>query len=175
MERQLSLPSFQTGIAMRFNTPKIVGFSTGIYVERKGFRIPVEMPVSDAQTLTYYYCTHYNYVTIPLMLNATVGHKAQFFVQAGGFVSVLFRIHVFCEELDFDGTNPGGYQYVDAGFAGGVGLKVPVKERLILSLEARNTTGFRQIIKNTESKDAINNTNTTFLIGIGYAFRQWKK
>lgn len=174
IENQVALPSFQTGIGMRFATPKVIGFTTGVYVERKGFRIPIEVPVSDAESVTYQYNTHYNYATIPLMLGATMGNKVQFFVQAGGFVSALFRIHIFCEELDFDGINPSGYQYVDAGFSGGMGIKVPVKERLIFSVEARNTTGFRQIIKNTESADVIKNTNTTFLFGVGYAFRKWE-
>jgi len=73
-----------------------------------------------------------------------------------------------------DNVNPGGYQYVDAGVCAGLGLKVPYK-RWQFSFEARNSTGFLKVVKNTEQKDAVFNTNTSLLVGAAYSFKQWKK
>lgn len=175
MEKQNPLLGFSAGIGLRFNTPKVAGIYTGIYIERKGFEWPIPSMNSEGKPITYSYKAMYHYVTIPVMLNATVGKKVQFFVNAGGYVSALFRIHLQQKELNINNVNPGGYQYVDAGFCGGIGLRVPVLKRLIFSLEARNTTGFRKIVKNTESKDAIHNTATSFILGIAYSFKPWKK
>ncbi len=108
------------------------------------------------------------------MLNVQVGSKAQFFINAGGYVAALFRIHLHLKEMKIDNVNPGGYQYVDAGFCGGAGVRIPFK-RFVFSLEARNSTGFMKVIRNTEANDAIFNTNSSVLLGIAYSFRAWKE
>lgn len=171
LKKQSPLLSYTTGIVVRVNTPKIAGIYTGIYVERKGFDWPIALPTTDGQSKTLHYHAQYNYVTIPVMINATVGKKVQFFVNAGGYVSALFRIHIVQKELGINNINPGGYHYVDAGFSGGLGLRVPFAKGFVFSLEARNSTGFLKVVKNTEKKDAFYNTNTTFIAGIAYSFK----
>ncbi len=174
VQKQGPLLGYQAGIGLRFNTPKVVGIYTGIYVTRKGFDWPIESTSEKGEPVTNHYKSIYNYVTVPVLLNATVGKKVQFFVNAGGYVSGLFRIQLVQKEMGVNYINPGGYQYVDAGFCGGLGLRVPVLKHLIFSLEARNSTGFLKIVKNTEGKDAIYNTSTVFMFGIAYSFRPWK-
>ncbi len=174
LKKQNPLLGFSSGIGFRFNALKVVGVYTGIYVERKGFNWPIESMNSDGHPVIYSYKAEYHYVTIPVMLHAEVGKKVKFFVNAGGYVSALFRIHLNQKELHIDNVNPGGYQYVDAGFCGGVGIRVPVLKRLIFSLEMRNSTGFMKVVKNTEAKDAIHNTSTSFMLGIAYSFKPWK-
>jgi len=173
LQKQNPLLGFNAGIGLRLNTSKVAGIYTGVYIERKGFDWPISLTASDGKPATYHYKAMYHYVTIPVMLNATVGKKVQFFVNAGGYVSALFRIHIVQKEMQIDHVNPGGYQYVDAGFCGGIGLRIPVIQRLIFSLEARNNTGFMKVIKNTESKDAFYNTSTSFMVGIAYSFKPW--
>lgn len=172
--KQLPMIGFETGIGLRANMPKVAGLYTGIYVERKGFVWAMDATNTDGKPVTYKYQCEYNYVKVPLMVNARVGKKVQFFVNAGGYVAALFRIHVHLKELNIDNVNPGGYQYVDAGICAGIGLKVPYK-RWMFTLEARNSTGFLKVVKNTETKDAVFNTNTTALVGIAYSFNRWKK
>ncbi|HRG89528.1 MAG TPA: outer membrane beta-barrel protein [Chitinophagales bacterium] len=171
LKKQSPLLSYTTGLGLRYNTPKVAGIYTGVYIERKGFDWPIAGATADGKSKTLHYYAQYNYVTIPVMINATVGKKVQFFVNAGGYVSALFRIHTFQKELGINNVNPGGYQYVDAGFSGGVGLRVPFARGFVFSLEARNSTGFMKVIKNTERKDAFYNTNTTFIAGIAYSFK----
>lgn len=172
--RQLPMVGFETGLGLRANLPKVAGIYTGVYVERKGFVWAMNATDAEGKPATYKYQCEYHYVKIPLMINATVGKKVQFFVNAGGYVAALFRIHIHLKELRIDHVNPGGYQYVDAGICGGVGLKVPYK-RWVFSLEARNSTGFLQVIKNTEAKDAFYNTSNSALVGVTYSFNRWQK
>jgi hypothetical protein len=172
--RQLPVVGFETGIGLRANMPKVAGLYTGVYIERKGFVWAMNATNAEGKPTTYKYHCEYHYVKVPLMLNATVGKKVQFFLNAGGYVAALFRIHVYLKELNIDNVNPGGYQYVDAGICGGLGLKVPYKG-WVFSFEARNSTGFLKVIKNTETKDAVFNTSTSALIGVAYSFKQWKK
>ncbi|HLP52982.1 MAG TPA: outer membrane beta-barrel protein [Chitinophagales bacterium] len=175
LQKQNPLVGYSAGLGLHFNTPKVVGIYTGVYVQRKGFEWPIPALASDGRAMTYRYQALYHYVTIPVMLNATVGKKVQFFVNAGGYVSALFRIYLQQKELGIDNVNPGGYQYVDAGFCGGMGLRVAVLKRLIISVEARNSTGFMKVVKNTEAKDAFYNTSTSFSVGLAYSFKPWKK
>lgn len=171
LKKQSPLLSYSTGIAVHINTPKVAGLYTGIYVERKGFDWPIAGATADGESKTLHYRAQYNYVTIPVMINATVGKRVQFFVNAGGYVSALFRIHIVQKELGINNINPGGYHYVDAGFSGGLGLRVPFANGFVFSLEARNSTGFLKVVKNTEKKDAFYNTNTAFMAGIAYSFK----
>jgi len=175
LQKQNPLLGFSTGIGLRFNTPKVAGIYTGIYIERKGFEWPIPITNSEGKPVSYSYKAMYHYVTIPVMLNVTIGKKVQFFVNAGGYVSALFRIHLQQKELMIDNVNPGGYHYVDAGFCGGIGLRIPVLKRLIFSFEARNSTGFLKVVKNTESKDAFYNTSTSFMVSLAYSFKPWKE
>lgn len=176
IKNQKPMVGFQTGLAFRYHSPKVLGIKTGIYVERKGFVLPLETLNGEGKDVTYRYQSQYHYITVPLLLSATVGRRVQFFVNAGGYVSGMFRIHVFLKELKIDNVNPGGYQYVDAGFAGGMGLRVPLlQQRLVLALEARNQTGFLKVVKNTEAKDALHNTSTSFIFSVAYAFNSKKK
>jgi len=175
LQKQNPLLGYSTGIGFRFNTPKIAGIYTGIYVERKGFEWPIPSLSSEGKSTILNYKALYHYITVPVMLNVTVGKKVQFFVNAGGYISALFRIHLQQKDLGIDNVNPGGYHYLDAGFCGGIGFRVPVIKRLIFSLEARNSTGFLKVVKNTESKDAFYNTSTSFMVSLSYSFKPWKE
>lgn len=174
LEKQLPMIGFETGIGVRVHMPKVIGIYTGLFTERKGFVLGLNVVDAVGNAVTYKYNCEYHYVKIPLMINATLGKKVLFFVNAGGYVSALFRIHIYLKELGVDNVNPGGYQYVDAGICTGAGIKVPYK-RWMFGLEGRNSTGFLKIIKNTEPRDAIFNTNTSVLLSVAYSFAQWKK
>lgn len=173
-EQQL-IPSFHAGIGLQFNARKIFSLRTGVFVERKGFTLPISSFDKDGNTVIYKYQSKYNYVTIPLLLRFSIGKRIQFFAQAGGFVSALFRSHIQLKELGLNQINPSGYRYVDAGFSGGLGLKGYITPRLSLSFEVINNTGFMPIIKNTQNKEQhLKNNSTNFLFSIGYAFIEWK-
>jgi hypothetical protein len=175
IKNQQSLLAYQAGIGLRFNTPKVVGIYTGIYVTRKGFDWPLKTTSRRDEEVTYHYKLMYNYVTVPVMVNITVGKKVQFFINAGGYVSGLFKIHLQQKELGLNYVNPGGYQYVDAGFCGGLGLRVPVLKRLIISLEACNSTGFLTVTKKPLKDEAFYNTSTCVMVGLAYSFKPWKE
>lgn len=176
LKEQEVIPSFHAGIGLQFNAPKIFSLRTGIFVERKGFVLPLEGIDKEGNPATYKYQSKYNYITVPLLLRFSVGKRVQFFAQAGGFVSALFRIQVQLKDLGLNQINPGGYRYVDAGFSCGLGLKGYITPRLSLSLEAINNTGFLSLIRNTESKDQqFKNNATHFLVSIAYSFIPWKE
>lgn len=162
---------FETGIGLRFNTLKVAGIYTGVYVERKGFVWSMNTTdYSTGKQVNYRYRSEYHYVKIPVMLNLQAGKKVQFFVNVGGYVAALFRIHLHLKEMKIDHVNPGGYQYVDAVWFG-----LLVALLMVFSFEARNSTGFMKVVKNTETKDAIFNTSSSVLVGIAYSFRPWKQ
>jgi hypothetical protein len=172
IKNQKPILSYIVGIGLRFNAPKFFGLHTGVYVERKGFVVPIAFTNKDKNDVIYKYQSQYNYVTIPILCNLSFGKKIKGYLNLGGYVGALFRSHIFLKELDISHVNPGGYQYVDAGIASGLGLKLPIK-RWLIGLEARNNTGFIKVVKNTDPKDAIKNTNTLFLVSVAYSFKPW--
>lgn len=170
LKKQNPLLGYSAGVGITFNMPKIVGIHIGVVTEQKGFEWPIETVNGDGKPIEYNYKARYHYVSFPVMLRLAVGRNVQFFASVGGYVSVLFRIRLLQKELMVDHVNPSGYQYADAGFCGGLGLRFNFIKQLSFSLEVRNSTGFMKVIKNTEPKDAIFNISTAFIVGVAYGF-----
>jgi hypothetical protein len=175
LKKQNPLLGYSAGVGITFNMPKVAGIHIGVITEQKGFEWPIETMNGDGKPITYSYKARYHYVSFPVNLRLSAGKKVQFFASMGGYVSVLFRIRLLQKELMIDHVNPSGYQYADAGFCGGVGLRFNFIKHFSISIEARNSTGFMKVIKNTEPKDAIFNTSTSFIAGIAYCFKPWKQ
>lgn len=165
--------SFAAGLTLQGNLKKFLGFRTGVMVERRGFYIPLTSSDVNGNAVKLNFVTQYHYVNIPMLLQFHTGSRTAFTLQAGGYVGALFRSRVFVQNRnDMNTVNPGGYYYFDGGVTLGMGLRVPVKKRVIFSLEVRNNLGLTRIIRNTENEDRMYNDNLTVMLGIAFATKR---
>ncbi|WP_300662773.1 porin family protein [Fluviicola sp.] len=151
------------GLTFQYNCKKLFSFKTGISYQRKGSLTPsgTFFTIYGNKYQTGRFTSYLDYLTIPFLARFTFGKKVHFFASLGPYFGYLLRDRI--EEYKY-----GKYEYYepdiefryrwDFGFAGGIGVAVPIKKRWLFSLEACNYSG----ILNTY-------TNTTDLrLGISY-------
>ncbi len=162
------------GLTFQYNCKKLFSFKTGISYQRKGELTPSATHTSyyGEEYKTGRYTSYLDYLTVPFLARFTFGKKINFFATVGPYFGYLLRDRI--EEY-----NNGKYEYYepdtyfqyrwDFGFAGGIGVAIPIKKRWLFSLEACNYSGILNIDQNSKSKDSHEYTNTTDLrLGISY-------
>jgi len=99
-----------------------------------------------------------DYITVPVMANWHFGSKRNWYLNFGPYVGFLMS----AKETTFDTDIKDGFNTTDAGLAFGIGVKIPIGDKLKLFFEYDGQYGFSEVLKNndfdriTGSRDAIN-------------------
>ncbi|TSJ40104.1 porin family protein [Fluviicola chungangensis] len=168
------------GFIFQYNTKKILSFKTGFSFQQKGAQSENAI-FTNAQgdyIGTGKSISTYDYITLPLLVKASFGKKVQFFVNAGPYGGFLLAQTDRWKLSGYpDHVTKNDFKYLkrwDFGFAGGIGVSIPIKEVWAISVEARNysgilnlnTAGVEMQVQGNGSKIY---TNTTDLrIGVVY-------
>jgi len=106
-----------------------------------------------------------NYITIPLMANYHFAKKKNWYVNFGPYVGLL----ISAKETKFGVDYTEIFNRTDFGIAAGIGVKIPVSDKLKFFVEYEGNAGLNNInkynnFKVRSSKDALN-------VGINFRFR----
>ncbi|WP_442590605.1 porin family protein [Pedobacter sp. AW31-3R] len=109
-----------------------------------------------------YYTTDYkmDYLTIPLMANWHFGRKRNWYLNFGPYAGILLQ----AKETAFDMNLKEYFKSTDVGLAFGIGVKIPVANRVKILLELDAQAGITNIVKN-ESDNTIRNSRTGYNAG----------
>lgn len=162
------------GLCFQYNFPKLLSIKTGLGFEQKGshFSVPA-VDINGNVKGDYKGTTTFNYLTIPLMAQFSLGKKWQPFINIGGFCSVMLneqeRIQAFSDYPGSKSNNTDLFKRTEFGITGGLGLAYNMEMPLAVSLEIRNNLG----LTNISDIPVIGNgkilTNSlNFLVGISY-------
>jgi hypothetical protein len=162
---------FSGGLFLQYNLNKIISIRTNIGFERKGSLW--EGNATDARGIQIGKTTNnmnYDYLTIPLLVRATIGNKYKFFMNAGPYFGYLLQAKSVFEMPNFYGTSDiKGQNSVDFGLSTGLGLLYPLKSKIVLSFELRNNLGLYNVSALPVINDGTIKTNSTNLIfGLAY-------
>ncbi|WP_430403775.1 porin family protein [Fluviicola sp.] len=158
------------GTFFQYNCKKTISFKTGLFYQQKGYQWKQDqIDLDDSSIGKGKFTSHLDYLTLPLLTKITFGKKINFFVNAGPYIGFLLQK---TEQLKT--SNPSNsYKYQDMqgtnrfdfGLTGGLGLGIPIKEKWLITIEARNYSGIMNIATNGTKL----HTNTTdFNIGFAY-------
>nr|WP_294862665.1 porin family protein [uncultured Fluviicola sp.] len=167
------------GFIFQYNTKKILSFKTGFSYQRKGYQSSDLTFTDNAGNYigTGKSVSTMDYITLPLLVKASFGKKVKFFVNAGPYGGFLLaKTDRFKLSGHNDQVSKNDFAYTkrwDFGFAGGIGVAIPIKKAWMISVEARNYSGIINI--NTASFFLLpgnatkSYTNTTDLrVGVVY-------
>lgn len=167
---------FSTAATIQYNFPRIFSIRTNVAFERKGAKQFVPMnPDAATGSIDNRVDHHFDYLSLPLLLRATLGNRIQFFVNAGGYVGYLLKQQVKYTQNGerYTSDNTDKYTSLDAGMCAGGGLGLSIRKKIILSLELRYNGGLRDI--NLEKiafpyyyTVDIKTSATNLLLGISY-------
>lgn len=168
------------GLTFQYNFKKLFSLKTGISYQRKGFQIPSIHYIGyggwkgETERITSYL----DYLTVPLQAQITFGKKINFFVGIGPYFGFLLRQRneVYQSgKYDYHTIYNDTQERLDFGFSGGFGLAVPIKKRWLISLEACNYTGFRNIKEDTPPYQYTNTTDLRLGVAYKLSFREENK
>jgi len=117
---------------------------------------------NNVGSLTNY---RYDYLTVPLMANWHFGRKRNWYLNFGPYVGFL----IDAKETNLDIDLKDLSESIDAGLALGIGVKIPVTDKIKILLEVDSQSGLADIIKNNQGGSTTNNRsslNAGFVFGL---------
>ncbi|MCC6691151.1 MAG: PorT family protein [Bacteroidia bacterium] len=170
---------FSGGLFFQYNFPKIFSIRTDIQFERKGSLVTGTIyytdnfgNVIDSEKWTDYF--HFGYLTMPIIVRATIGKKIKYFFNTGLFSGYLIKqteIYGATKYLSKKTTdNIDNFKRFDFGATAGLGLIVPIKNKFSISLELCDNFGLYNVSKLAVINDGTVKTNSTNLL-IGFAYK----
>lgn len=113
----------------------------------------------------FYARTDYNlnYLTVPVEASWHFGRKRNWYLHLGPYAGFLLN----AEATDIDQDVTDGFETTDFGVALGIGVKIPVSDKLKIFIEYDEQTGFSEIFKNNEGS-RITNSRGSFNVGLNF-------
>ena len=135
----------------------------GLY-DGKGFsKAIVTLPEGDFVT-----DVKLNYITVPVMANWHFGSKRNWYLNFGPYVGFL----IAAKETRFNIDLKENFKSTDAGLAFGIGVKIPVSDKLRIFFEFDGQGGFSNILKNKYEDDdygaEVSTVRSAFNLGINF-------
>lgn len=112
---------------------------------------------------------NFQYVNMPVLLKASFGDKVKYFINAGPSMSFLLNQKATAKNYKSitPANNLDDYNRFLIGASGGIGVELPISERLFLSGEIRSTWGLNTLRENNGND--WRTVNSLFLVGVSYA------
>jgi len=167
------------GIAFQYSFLDKLSFKTGIAYERKGADLLVN-------SIMLNYTFHFDYLTIPLLIKASIGKKLRFLVSAGPYFSYLINQtyinnHYYPYNFEYPIPDQSTYENankLDFGIIGCIGIEVRIKNQYALSLEVRdhyglvNTKLFPDFVGSDGMKYNFDNNaiNNSIILSLGFSY-----
>ena len=114
------------------------------------------------------YETNYEltYLTVPVMANWHFGKKRNWYLNFGPYAGFLLS----AEDSRFGIDLKDGFKPVDFGLAFGIGVKIPVSDKLKISLEYDGQSGFTDVFEENDYS-AVTNARGAFNVGIVFLMK----
>lgn len=108
--------------------------------DQKGWDDYVQSPNKDILITSDY---HLNYLTLPVVINWHFGRKRNWYVNYGPYIGFLLG----SKDASFNTNSGNSPKTIDNGSTFGMGLKIPVANRVKIFFEAEMQTGNKDILK----------------------------
>ena len=171
-EKIFPIIGFSGGFFLQYNFPKTFSLRTNIDFEKKGTIDKVTLSDVSGNSVNTSFHFNFDYLVMPVLFRATFGKKINYFINAGPYVGYLinqtFKYNYLNKTNITNYTN--SYNRFDAGITTGLGISIPVKEKILISCEIRNNIGLSNLVKDpTDSyPNKIKTNSTNLLIGFTY-------
>lgn len=106
-----------------------------------------------------------NYLTIPVMANWHFGRKRNWYLNFGPYVGFLLS----AEETRFGTDTKKAFNTTDFGLDLGIGVKIPVSDKLKIHIEYDAQSGLSEVFK--ESNEAITNSRWSLNFGVNFLMK----
>ena len=111
------------------------------------------------------YLTHYNlnYLTVPVMANWHFGSERNWYLNVGPYAGFL----ISATETTLETDVKEAFNTFDLGLSLGLGLKIPVTDKLKISVEYEVQAGLMDVFKDNDS-DPVINSRGSLNLGVNF-------
>jgi hypothetical protein len=107
-----------------------------------------------------------NYMTLPITANYHFGNKNNWYLNVGPYVGFLMN----AEESSHNTDVSNEYKSTDFGISMGIGVKIPVSNKLKLFFEIESQSGFSDIF-DIPTDYNVQNSRTSINVGLNFLMR----
>jgi opacity protein-like surface antigen len=154
---------FNVGFAADFYFSDRWSIKGKLIYDQKGWDNDVITDLDTGNT----YDTNYNlnYLTVPVMANWHFGKKRNWYLDFGPYVGFLMS----AEDTRFGADVKDYFNSTDFGLSYGIGVKIPLNNKVKLSLEYEEQTGFSNVFKNATYN--VTNSRSSFNVGLNFLMK----
>lgn len=105
----------------------------------------------------------YDYLTIPVMANWHFGRTKNWYLNFGPYAGILLKAQASEINLDLKELS----NTLDVGLALGIGVKIPVADRVKVLLEADGQAGITDVVKDNQGSK-IQNSRSALNVGLAF-------
>ena len=166
---------YAAGINYQYSFNESFSFFSALDYERKGSVVNATATDQSGEPVGEIVAhANYDYLVLPLLARFSFGKQLKMFMNAGPYVGYLLKVTSVTDENDIiphtelDVTDES-YKY-DFGISAGLGMKIPIKNKISFNVEVRNNLG----LVNTRSAPieeewgAVKTNSTNLLLGVTY-------
>ncbi len=160
---------FSAGFSFQYNLNKHLSFRSGVSLEKKGSAFNYDGQNRDGSWHHVRSSHNFHYLTVPLLMRASIDRKIKLFINGGPFIGILTGKTVAVKKNDLHRKEYQGkasYKTFDLGVTAGLGLLVPCNNNVLISFEVRNNYGLSNIYK----FEPLRTNSLNFLIGVVLPF-----
>jgi len=160
---------FTAGISYQYSFSESFSFFSALDYERKGSVVNATATDQSGNLIGEIVAhANYDYMVLPLLARFSFGNSIKMFMNAGPYVGYLMKVTSVTEENDviphteLDLTDES-YKY-DLGISAGLGVKIPIKDKMTFNVEVRNNLGLVNTLAPIEEDGGAVKTNSTNLL-----------
>ncbi|HTE02303.1 MAG TPA: porin family protein [Mucilaginibacter sp.] len=110
---------------------------------------------------------HLNYLTIPVMANWHFGREKNWYLNFGPYAGFLLSANESSNSVDIKNA----FSTTDFGLALGIGVKIPVSNKMNFIMEYDGQAGLTNIFKDSADPSTVQNVRSSFNIGLTFPLR----
>jgi opacity protein-like surface antigen len=122
--------------------------------------------MEDTNGFDYVTDFNINYLTVPVMANWHFGRKRNWFLEFGPYVGFLLN----AEDVRFGTDVTEAFNPTDFGLALGIGVKIPVSDKIKLFFEYEGQGGFNDVFK-VNDFSSVTNSRSSLNVGINFLMK----
>jgi len=172
----------RAGLYFQYHFSNHYSFKTGVFYERKGANFTL-----DSWNLRTDYIYHFDYLTLPLLVEAEYGKNIRFYFNLGPYFSYLLNLKYIGEKiksgagnwLQISENSPQNKNKIDFGVCLEFGMKLLVSKKYSITIGVGDHLGLyntkkQPIYSNSIGQDVNSNTtskNNAIYCAIGCTYR----
>lgn len=167
---------FAGGLFFQLNSKGVFSLRTGFSYERKTFLLDGTFLSSLGATNRITVRDDFDYWIVSTLLRATFGKKVKCFANVGPYFGFLQRRTYTNSNngriVNYTFDSSENHKWNNMGILMGIGLSVPIKTRIVISIEARHGYGFPRLYEShLFFQSPVKMHATSLLLGVTYKFK----